>query len=89
MQIQVTWEDITSARAELSSDKFKNNSCHCPIARALKRQLSPDIWVYELFFEAVINNETKRFDLPDVARTFIELFDSGRNVKPISFHITI
>jgi hypothetical protein len=89
MQINVTQEDIDEARRLLKTDKRKSILCHCAVARAIKREISPDVYVDGVTASILINDKWVDFELPQVAQDFIELFDDNQPVDPITFDITI
>lgn len=66
------------------------DSTKCPIARSLRR-IFPKRGVSVYGAEAYVkahNGDTRAFLLPYDARNFIDAFDSGRKVSPLSFVIT-
>lgn len=78
MRIDVTQDDINNGRPRTSQ--------HCPIARAIKRQLNcSNIAVGPTEIE--IGSDS--YKTPDEAYFFIRLFDRHFNVKPFSFELNL
>jgi len=79
-QISVSKEDIQNG------ERFSSTSC--PIAKAIKRKVE---WC-TVDDECVIIEETpggklSQYDLPLIAKEFVNSFDNGRAVKPFTFHL--
>jgi len=81
VKVEVTEEDITYGRP--------NNAFFCPIARALKRGGLHGVDVGRVYISFTTERDNpdtwKGIVLPDEAKNFIEAFDSGAKVEPISF----
>ena len=64
------------------------NSRKCPVALALRRLTTRDIWVgISTIWERGFKR--KEVKLPKAAQVFIERFDDERAVKPFTFKITL
>ncbi len=75
MRITVTKRDIANGKRE--------SELHCPITLAMRRTTRQAVYVDSAL--AYIAGEV--FELPSAATRFIESFDAGKSVKPISFYI--
>ena len=58
------------------------SSCSCPIAQAV-REVSPKKKRVSVSHFLTVGK--KHYDLPKVAIRFIDRFDAGKSVKPITF----
>lgn len=87
INIQVTDEDIS--RASSSRSRNADFTTTCPIARAIKRELS--IKTLYVGTNGVFRNPNRSepfIKLPRKAVGFINRFDADKKVKPINFPIT-
>src|SRR5882672_5741750 len=90
--IEVTEEDILEARAirkaRLKGLSSKILSEWCPVALAARRTFDEEyvsVGDTDLKVGRVLGRAKLMFGLPDEARRFIEAFDLGDGVGPISF----
>ena len=75
--IKVTAKDIESGKREQSG--------FCPVALALRRTFrEARVWKDELWL-----GSNRSIPTPRAAASFIERFDDGKKVKPMSFVVTI
>ena len=79
MKIQVTEEDIKNGVRHFCSS--------CPVALAIKKLYPAETWV-SVSARRVVIEETS-YDLPEVAITFIQMFDKGQKVEPITFDLPL
>jgi hypothetical protein len=84
-KIQVTNEDIRKGR--------RGTICHCPIARAVKRELGAagrEVRVFPTLLRFQ-NRRLGQFDIcmPSEAKAFVKDFDGGEQVQPFEFDIKI
>lgn len=78
MKIVVTQDDIDNGRRE--------SPTHCPIALAARRQF-PHRYVLATADHLLVGGLTYYW-LPPVAVSFVDDFDEGYPVQPISFEVT-
>lgn len=80
VKIEVTEEDIAKG--------VKWNPVRCPVAKGIRRVLGKgkklEVDGYSLSITSR-NGETDEVDLPKKVHKFVDRFDDGRKVKPISF----
>jgi hypothetical protein len=83
MLVEVTADDIAIGK--------RGMPWCCPIARAIKRARGASRVIIGIFKGLAYEGDTAHrvvlFDIPEVARSFISDFDSGRPVEPFSFEI--
>ena len=89
MKITVTQRDIDLARKRLA-DKGNEDIClNCPVALAIKGKTHKNVSAGEKTVRLYkTGGASKVYRLPAVATKFIQSFDNGKAVKPISFEIT-
>ena len=63
------------------------SECSCPIAHAV-REVAPKHKRVSVGYET-LQIAKKTYLLPGIARTFIDRFDTGNTVKPITFTATL
>lgn len=78
--VNVTQEDIETGIA--------NDCLHCPIALAISRELPSSFPKVRNSNAGLLGRFSGWADLPVQAQTFIELFDAGQSVAPITFDLT-
>jgi hypothetical protein len=84
-KIRVLPSDIETAKVDLACGKSR--ICHCPVAKALTRRGYKNVKVNGA--TAIWDNGRKQVTktLPDSARKFIRLFDTGQNVSTFVFDL--
>ncbi len=86
MKVEVTQEDIDSARDALQS--YAANRCFdCPVALGAKRAYNRPIKVGTRYLAYRERHLVHDIDLPEVAIAFIYDFDHQRTVSPFSFEV--
>ncbi len=76
MTITVTDEDIEKGKPDSPS--------RCPIARAMTRLGCKNVWVVEWYVDY---DDVRDVQLPVEAQMFINQFDAGKPVQPITFEL--
>lgn len=82
MKIEVTQEDIDTG--------IPGSACGCPVALAFRRLgfHFADVAARSCFL-AVGLTDGRVYSLPSIAADFISNFDTGREVKPLSFELEV
>lgn len=78
MKIQVTQEDINQGSRRVQ-----------PVARAISRELGKVVGVSNLFLMVFENGRLTRYQLPFLAKDFIQRFDQGKDVIPFEFEFNL
>ena len=92
--INVSKEIIAESKKLIKQEPDKTRSCCCPIALAMQKEFNnSNIRVFTKKFHSISNEGPlimfKDYPLPLEAKQFIEKFDTGSPVTPISFEISI
>lgn len=81
INVTVTQEDI---------DNGAMKSCNnCPVALALKRTLQTDVEVRDKIYILDDTEKLKKIKVPLEVSLFIENFDEGYEVKPLTFTLDV
>lgn len=83
MKIIITQQEIDDAKKFRAEGKIMISNC-CPISLAGQRLLKTSVFVGDSF---IYIDYTKTYLLPEIARKFVQDFDSRLEVKPFEFEL--
>ena len=86
MKIEVTQEDIDKARMLIATGHLR--TLCCPVNLAAKRVTKNRTRTHSTYLHVQKGKKDHTHRLPEEVVDFIEKFDTGKQVKPITFETT-